>query len=221
MDTSRYRQLLAEYNEYVRLSDAKSARVTDRWLCSLDQLHSSSNTRHALLEHTGRVSRSLSAITILCKEAASQKNLAGAEEVLESTAVNLRAEIAVLQKEAQEAIAVLSDRGMESIVGEMMSSIEFVMDYVQLHFNNSTLTSFTYPLVHVDGKNLGQTDAGYRDAICALIGRYVARTETRPEEALKIVFAEGNEIEVSLREADSVGPEFAYFTSSTGSCWVW
>ena len=221
MNTAKYRQLLADFNAYVGISDSKSARITSRWLQSLDELVSSRNVRLMLMEHTARVSRSLAAITILSKECAAQKNLPGAGDVLESSAADLLTELRRLQHEGQQISQVLADRGLEMIVGEFMSSVEFVMDYIQLHFNGSTLTTFTCPQIHMPDRALCVTDTGYRDALCSLIGAAVTNTQVHSDELLRICFTDDREITVSLGVADAVGPEYAYFTSPTGFCCSW
>jgi hypothetical protein len=95
------------------------------------------------------------------------------------------------------------------------------MDYVALGFNESRLTTFVTPQVQNLDRTFSQTDSGYRDALCALIGVVVGSTEVREEEFLRITFTDGRAITVSLRSVDSVGPEYASFTSSSGLWWSW
>lgn len=221
MDTTRYRQLLAAFNEQVSSCDSQAGRLTYKWLQSFDVLNTTAPARFMLTGHMSRVSRSATAIEILAREQGSLPPLAGAREVLEATTSDLLAEIGRLQKEARQIDEVLADRGLERIVGEFMSSVEFVMDYVQLGFNGSTLTSFVCPQVHDHGQIFRETEPGYRDTLCSLIGMVVADTETREYEELKITFNDGRSISVSLRAENAAGPEFAYFTSVSGRSWSW
>jgi hypothetical protein len=221
METSRYRQLLATFNEQVSQHDSQAGRLTNKWLQSFDVLTSSTPTRFMLTSHMARVGRSVTAIEIIAREQGSLPPLAGAREVLEATAADLRSEIARLQKEARQIDEVLADRGLEMIVGEFMSSVEFVMDYVQLGFNGSTLTSFVGPRVHDHGQVFQETEPGYRNAICALIGEVVSSTEVREQDILRITFADNRSITVSLRAEDATGPECAYFISASGRWWFW
>src|ERR1700686_1222650 len=58
---------------------------------------------------------------------------------------------------------------LEKIVGEQLSSVEFVQDYVQLHFDGPTITAFVWPTLNLGGNIMCFGDAGYRDALCARI----------------------------------------------------
>jgi hypothetical protein len=221
MDTSRYRQLLADFNEQVSICDPQAARLTSRWLQSLDCLLAMAPARFMLMEHLSQISRSVTAIQILAQQRASLVPLVGAAEVLLDRSANLLSEMEHLLKEGHRIDEVLTDPGLEGLVGEFMSSVEFVMDYVQLRFNGSALTAFTGLLVHDAGRIFGETDAGYRDAICALIGVVVSAVEIHEGDFLQIAFGENRKITVSLRADDAVGPESAYFTSVSGRWWYW
>jgi hypothetical protein len=221
MNTTRYRQLLAAFNEQVSLCDSQAGRLTNNWLHSFDVLNSTAPARFMLTGHMSRVSRSVSAIEILAREQGTLPPLAGAREVLEATAADLRSEIARLQEEARQIDEVLADRGLEMIVGEFMNSVEFVMDHVQLGFNGSALTSYVCPRVHDHGQVFQESQPGYRDAICALIGTVVSSTEVREEDVLRITFEDNRSITVSLRAQDAIGPECAYFISASGRWWFW
>ena len=50
MDTSKYRQLLAAFNEQVSSCDSQAGRLTNRWLQSFDTVVSSTPTRFVLME---------------------------------------------------------------------------------------------------------------------------------------------------------------------------
>jgi hypothetical protein len=221
MNTSRYRQLLVAFDEQVSIHDAQAGRLTCKWLESLDHLSSSTQARSLLADHLSRVSRSVTAIQILAQERGSPLPLVGAREVLEATTADLLSEIEGLLKQTQRIDEVLADRGLEMIVGESLSSVEFVMDYVRLGFNESRLTAFVGPQIENLDRTLSDTDSGYRDALCALIGVVVSSTEVREEEVLRIAFTDGRAITVSLRAEGVVGPEYAYFTSRSGLWWSW
>ena len=221
MDTTGYRQLLATFQEQVSQHNSQAGRLTDKWLQSFDVLTSSTAARYMLTSHMASVSRRVTAIEIIAREQGTLPPLPGAKEVLEATASDLQSEIQRLQKEARHIDEVLSDRGLERIVGEFMSSVEFVMDYVQLSFCGSTLTSFVSPQVHDRDQTLREDEPGYRDALCSLIGTVVSSTEVREEDILRITFADNRSITVSLRAEDAAGPECANFISASGRWWVW
>jgi hypothetical protein len=139
MNTSRYRQLLTTFDELVSTRDAKVGRLTCKWVEALDHLSSSAQSRPLLTDHLTRVGRSVTAIQILAQERGSPELSVGATEVLEATAADLLSEIESLLKQAYHIDQVLADRGLEMIVGESLSSVEFIMDYVR--FGSMNLAS--------------------------------------------------------------------------------
>jgi hypothetical protein len=105
---------------------------------------------------------------------------------------------------------------LDSIVGEQLSSVEFVQDYIQLHFDGPTITAFVLPTVHLSRKRLGFGDSGYRDELCARIGRKVVLAEF-DSVAVTVRFDDGAEINISLRDEDRVGPEAGHFRATSDS----
>ncbi len=102
-------------------------------------------------------------------------------------------------------------RFIETIVGEQLSSVEFVQDYVQLHFDGPTLTAFVWPVVHRAGTAVHLGEPGYRDELCARIGKKVLAARLEEEKALIVEFDDDANFSISLRPEDSVGPEAGYF----------
>ena len=91
---------------------------------------------------------------------------------------------------------------MTRLIGEMLSSVTFVMDYIQLGFGGPVLNVITLPAVLVAGKRFTFGDAGFRDALCNQIGRTVRAAFLKEGESAHIVFDDGAQISVSLRPED-------------------
>ena len=108
---------------------------------------------------------------------------------------------------------------LRELVGQPLSSVEFVQDYVQLHFDGPTLTAYTRPTISVRSSTLAWCDSGYRDALCEQIGSVVHRVKVQPEE-VSLLFESGSGIEVSLRPDDYRGPEALQFWLKAGRTWV-
>jgi|SRR5271157_4987542 len=100
------------------------------------------------------------------------------------------------------------------IVGEQLSSVEFVQDYMQLHFDGPTLTAFVLPTLKSYGRTIRFGEQGYRDELCAKIGHNVSAAYVREGDAIIVEFDDGSEISISLRPEDRVGPEAGYFRVS-------
>jgi hypothetical protein len=106
---------------------------------------------------------------------------------------------------------------IEIIVGEQLSSIEFVQDYLQLRFDGPTLTTFVWPSLKFCDRTLRFGELTYRDELCGRIGRIVSNASLRAGEALTVRFDDGVEISVSLKAVDRVGPEAGNFRESGDS----
>lgn len=108
-----------------------------------------------------------------------------------------------------------------TLVGEQLSSVEFVQDYVQLRFDGPCLTAFTRPRVRLPGAEFQWETPGYRDALCARIATKVRDASISEDEAIRIRFEDGAIIEVSLQPEPCRGPEAAMFVTIDQDCWVW
>jgi hypothetical protein len=102
------------------------------------------------------------------------------------------------------------------ILGEQLSSVEFVQDYIQLHFDGPTLTLFAWPVVITNEKeHRFGTATDYRDELCRRIGHKVLDVVTNNNlDSFRIRFDDGTDFAVSLRPEDRSGPEAGYFTAS-------
>jgi hypothetical protein len=109
----------------------------------------------------------------------------------------------------------MSDKSplLQKIIGEQLSSVEFVQDYIQLHFDGPTLTAFVWPVVSTNGKTTRAGEHGYKDALCASIGRKVQSAQVVEGVEVLVEFEGGARISISLRPEDSAGPEAGYFSA--------
>jgi len=103
---------------------------------------------------------------------------------------------------------------LEKIVGEQLSSVEFVQDYVQLHFDGPIITAFVWPTLNLRGNIVRFGDSGYRDELCARIARKVTSARIIEMVCLTVQFDDGANLNISLKPEDSVGPEAGYFSES-------
>jgi len=106
---------------------------------------------------------------------------------------------------------------VEKITGEQLSSVEFVQDYLQLHFDGPTLTLFTWPVITLPEREARFGDLGYRDVLCGRIGQKVVEVEMKADEALVVRFDDGVAITISLRPEHRAGPEAGHFSACRDS----
>jgi hypothetical protein len=110
------------------------------------------------------------------------------------------------------------DEALKQLIGEQLSSVEFVQDYLQLRFDGPCLN--VYSGVHRVTSNLSSLvwgQPGYRDALCGLISRKVKKTEVLSDERISFIFDDESVWSMSLRKEDYRGPEAFEFRA--GMLW--
>lgn len=100
---------------------------------------------------------------------------------------------------------------IESVVGEKLSAITFVLDYWQLQFDGPTINVFTRLDVSANGLDLSDGHDQFRNLICGQIGKVVADVALVQPEAFTITFIDQSSIKISLRWQDYRGPEAMIF----------
>jgi len=110
----------------------------------------------------------------------------------------------------------------KSILGEQLSSVVFVQNYLQLDFDGNRLTSYSWPKVKIKNTVYVIGREYYRDALCEIITHLVSDVILIDDEALHIYF--DNSFELSwklLRDNENYDlPEFIYFTDCDGGWFV-
>ena len=115
-----------------------------------------------------------------------------------------------------------TDDVLRAIVGEQLSSVEFVQNYVQLHFDGPTLTILSYPMLLIEGERYVGETPGYRDLLCGQIAKQVKIAALVDNEEICIAFDNGVEIVIPLTIEDDRIPEAAMFQDSVGgSLTIW
>ena len=84
------------------------------------------------------------------------------------------------------------------IVGELLSEVAFVQDYIQLRFDGASLTFYSHPLIKTDWFDGKYPDSGSRDALCSLIGKEVSSVQLDDEKELVLVFKPNDVVTLPL-----------------------
>src|SRR5262249_41603018 len=101
---------------------------------------------------------------------------------------------------------------IQVIVGEKLSSVEFVMDYLQLRFDGHTFSVMTWLAISVDDRTTRSGEDGFRDRLCEQIAKIVRATDF-VNDVLTITLEDGSTIRAFARDEDYRGPEALTFTS--------
>ncbi|HEV8283655.1 MAG TPA: hypothetical protein VGQ09_05055 [Chitinophagaceae bacterium] len=99
------------------------------------------------------------------------------------------------------------------LIGEQLSSVIFVQDYLQLDFDGKKMTCYEWPTVKLVNGNLDINNKDYRNALCSLIASKVSDAILIDNEKLDINFESGEQIGFSLKEASG---EVIYFSTPEG-----
>jgi hypothetical protein len=111
---------------------------------------------------------------------------------------------------------------LEDVVGEYLSDVTFVMDYLQLRFCGAAFSFYNWPVVILANRRLEFGEPGYRDALCGLIAKAVQSIDVFLDTGLTFKFQGGETMTVSLRApAGSNLPEVAEYSSGKKSGIIW
>jgi hypothetical protein len=105
---------------------------------------------------------------------------------------------------------------ISTLIGEELSTVAFVEDYLELHFGDARFTLYDWPHVLLPDFSVAFGEPEYRNALCAQIGQEVTQASLEEGDALTIELANGVVFGISLREEDVDAPVSGSF-SETGS----
>jgi hypothetical protein len=108
--------------------------------------------------------------------------------------------------------------GPELIVGERLSAVSFVLDYVQLAFDGPRFTVLSPIQVQTPNSTVRAGENGFRDGLCEAIGHTVISFAI-DDRAVNIEL-DGYRITIDLA-AGSAGPEKLLFDDVDGRLAVW
>ena len=108
---------------------------------------------------------------------------------------------------------------IDRLKGRILSSVEFVQDYVQFRFDGPCLTAYTHPTINLEAQLYTWDTPGYFDKLHKMVGSTVIIAEA-DDYTVSVKFESGNIISISLRDEDYVGPEAIQFVDLDDGIWV-
>lgn len=111
---------------------------------------------------------------------------------------------------------------LKILVGEKLSSVTFVMDYLQLDFDGNSFNLHVWPSVTVGNMVYKFGEPSYRDQLCSLITQVVKEARGQESQNLTIMFNTGDSFSVSLdpNNPELASPEIAIFTYRDNNWYV-
>jgi hypothetical protein len=101
----------------------------------------------------------------------------------------------------------------DQLVGEDLSGIVFVREYLQLLFNEPLRIDAysTRIVISSDGRSAAFGEEAFANPAIGLIGRFVREVRIDAQQSFRIVFTDGAEIMISLRPEHYQGAEAVLF----------
>ncbi len=113
-------------------------------------------------------------------------------------------------------------REISDLIGEEISAVCFVRDYVEFHFDGPILRSLSNPILCHDGAEYRFPEASSRDALCKLIGKTIHHINLQENLALKITTSDNLELIISLDVLSGGESEVMHFVPQiNGPIQVW
>jgi hypothetical protein len=111
---------------------------------------------------------------------------------------------------------------VQDLIGEEISAISFVRDYVEIHFDGPVLRSLSGPTVVESGIRYAFPESGSRDALCRLIGSTVCALTVDDATALILTTDDGCVVMIPLDDQHRQWPEAMHFVvRPNGPMQVW
>lgn len=92
----------------------------------------------------------------------------------------------------------------ERLLGEDVNAIQFVMDYLQIHFNGIGFTFYVWPTLNINNEVYEFGHIDYRNKLCELIGKTVTDVYIVHKDLLVIELQRGDRIQLNI---DPKNPE--------------
>ncbi len=115
-----------------------------------------------------------------------------------------------------------SKNALDVLIGNQLSGVLFIQDYVQLQFDGPGLTALNWPIVTVADTDYSFGMADYRNVLCERITKIVQRTSVIEGQEIRIDLDDESSISISLTPSeDPAMSEMAIFDNGPKDFWVW
>lgn len=102
------------------------------------------------------------------------------------------------------------------LIGEQISAVAFVCDYVEFHFNGPIIRSEAKPCIKVFGTEFAFPENGSRDALCRVIGSTVHSINLEENHFCELTTSNGCKIIIPLDTKALPGGESMHFVPKIG-----
>jgi hypothetical protein len=110
------------------------------------------------------------------------------------------------------------DIALNDLVGRVMTSVIFVMDYLQITFDDAWLTVISSPTLITGGKEVGWKSPDFADVLRRQIGKALRRVDVSNRQA-RLTFETGCALSIPLEE-DPPRVEYLILEKDGKRIWV-
>jgi hypothetical protein len=114
-------------------------------------------------------------------------------------------------------LEVSSEKVLDQLIGQQLSAITFVQDYVQVSFDAFRVTLNVWPIVNHEYGQVRFGQQGYRDALCSFIGHQLSRV-AEGEAAIELFLGAGS---IAIDLLAESGVERVIFEDTATGLWAW
>lgn len=105
---------------------------------------------------------------------------------------------------------------LNELIGEKLSAVTFVQDYLQLWFDGPGLNVMNPITVLAENRQIASWEKGFRDLLCGQIAKTISSVVWNEGEGFELTFSDESILSVSLKPDDYSGPEAVYGHGFTG-----
>ncbi len=96
---------------------------------------------------------------------------------------------------------------LDELKSQRLCSVEFVQDYIQLHFDDYSMSIYNPVKIIQASGSLRQEQFGFKDALCNLINCIVRDVSYTKGDKVEVDFESGLSVVVCIADKDYSGPE--------------
>ena len=103
---------------------------------------------------------------------------------------------------------------LSTLIGQELTSVEFIQDHLILHFDGPAVTFFAWPDVFREEGSYAYGEPEFRNVLCGVFAENVTAATLEENEAIEIEFESGIILRASLREEDLDVPIAGQFSAA-------
>lgn len=110
---------------------------------------------------------------------------------------------------------------LDNLINYELASVEFVRDYLQLHFDGPTLTILNDLFLVAENQKTDRSATNFSYTLISCIGSKIISTKLIVGDTAELAFNNDLKLVISLKADDYVGVEGIIFDAKEKGYWIW